>query len=111
MKDTGTKTARNVRQIRTIAETSPKTTPEQWVALANVVDLGGYATAAEALDRSQSAVSYQVTRLQEALGCRLLEVQGRRAVLTPQGEALLARARGFVGQWPQLEVVARMIGP
>ena len=109
MKDTGIKTGRNVRQIRTIAETAPKTTPDQWVALANVVDHGGYATAAEALDRSQSAVSYQVTRLQEALGCRLLEVQGRRAVLTPQGEALLARARGLLGEWRALEEFARSL--
>jgi DNA-binding transcriptional LysR family regulator len=109
MKHPGIKTARNDRQIRTIVETSPRTTPDQWVALAGVVDLGGYATAAEALDRSQSAVSYQVTRLQEALGCRLLEVQGRRAVLTPQGEALLARARGLLGEWRALEEFARSL--
>jgi DNA-binding transcriptional LysR family regulator len=109
MKYKGLKTGRNVRQIRTIVEASPKTTPDQWVALAGVVDLGGYATAAEALDRSQSAVSYQVTRLQEALGCRLLEVQGRRAVLTPQGEALLARARGLLGEWRALEEFARSL--
>jgi DNA-binding transcriptional LysR family regulator len=74
-----------------------------------VIDLGGYANAAEALDRSQSAVSYQVTRLQEALGCRLLEVQGRRAVLTPQGEALLARARGLLGEWRALEEFAHSL--
>src|SRR6202453_4970790 len=109
MKDKVTKTGRNVRQIRTIGEASPKTTPGQGVAPAKVVDLGGYATAAEALDRSQSAVSYQITRLQEALGCRLLEVQGRRAVLTPQGEALLALARGLLGEWRALEEFARSL--
>jgi DNA-binding transcriptional LysR family regulator len=98
-----------VRQIRTIIEASPETTPDQWVALASVVDLGGYASAAEALDRSQSAVSYQVTRLQEVLGCRLLEVKGRRAVLTPQGETLLARARGLLGEWRALEEFARSL--
>jgi len=106
MKYKGIKTANNVQQIRTISEISPKTTPDQWIALANVVDLGGYAMAAEALDRSQSAVSYQVTRLQDALGCRLLEVKGRRAVLTAQGEALLARARGLLGEWRALEEFA-----
>ncbi len=106
MKYKGIKTANNVREIRTISEISPKTTPDQWIALANVVDLGGYAMAAEALDRSQSAVSYQVTRLQDALGCRLLEVKGRRAVLTAQGEALLARARGLLGEWRALEEFA-----
>lgn len=106
MKDTDIKTAGNVRQIRKIAETSPKTSPDQWVALAGVVDLGGYAAAAEALDRSPSAVSYQITHLQEALGCRLLEVQGRRAVLTPQGKALLARARGLLREWRALDEFA-----
>jgi len=78
MKDKGMKPVRNVREIRKISEISPKTAPDQWVALANVIDLGGYAAAAEALDRSQSAVSYQVTRLQEALGCRLLFTTRRR---------------------------------
>jgi DNA-binding transcriptional LysR family regulator len=109
MKDKGIKTAENNRQIRKIVEAAPKTTPDQWIALANVVDLGGYATAAEALDRSQSAVSYQVTRLQEALGCRLLEVKGRRAVLTPQGQALLGRARGLLREWRALEEFAQSL--
>src|SRR6202453_2729140 len=105
MKDKHSKLVDNVRQIRTITEISPKTTPDQWVALAAVVDLGGYASAAEALDRSQSAVSYQVTRLQEVLQCRLLEVRGRRAVLTAHGETLLARARGLLEEWRALEAV------
>jgi DNA-binding transcriptional LysR family regulator len=84
----------------------PKTSPEQWAAVAAVVDHAGYAGAAEALDRSQSAVSYQVARLQEALGCRVLEVRGRRAVLTAHGEVLLQRARSLLGEWRALEVFA-----
>jgi DNA-binding transcriptional LysR family regulator len=109
MKDKGIKSAKDVRIIRKISEISLRTAPDQWVALANVVDLGGYAAAAEALDRSQSAVSYQVTRLQEALGCRLLEVRGRRSALTPQGEVLLARARGLLAEWRSLEEFARSL--
>jgi DNA-binding transcriptional LysR family regulator len=109
MKDKDLKTVQNVRQIRKIAEKPPKTTPDQWVALAGVVDLGGYAAAAEALDRSPSAVSYQITHLQQALGCRLLEVQGRRAVLTPQGRVLLARARGLLAEWRALDEFARSL--
>ena len=109
MKDKYLKSAHNIRKIRTIREILPKTTPDQWVALASVVDLGGYAAAAEALDRSQSSVSYQVTRLQKALGCRLLEVRGRRAVLTAQGEALLARARGLLAQCRALEEFAKSL--
>ena len=101
------KAAHNDRFFRTsTAGDRPKTTPDQWVALAAVVDQGGYASAAESLDRSQSAVSYQLTRLQETLGCRLLNVQGRRAVLTAQGEALLARARTLLDEWRALEQLA-----
>lgn len=87
----------------------PKTSADQWVALAAVVDNGGYAGAAEALDRSQSAVSYQVSQLQRALGCRLLELQGRRAVLSTQGEVLLARARDLLEQWHALENYAHSL--
>ena len=103
------KTGRMIRKIRTIAHTAPRTTADQWVALAAVVDEGGYATAAEALDRSQSAVSYQVTRLQQALRCRLLEVRRRRVVLTAQGEVLLARARGLLEEWRALETFAQSL--
>lgn len=92
-----------------VPDPHPRTSPEQWLALAAVVDRGGYLNAAEALDRSPSAISYQVTRLQESLGCRLLEVRGRRAVLTPRGETLLARARGLLDEWRALETFARSL--
>jgi DNA-binding transcriptional LysR family regulator len=107
---TDMKTARNVRNIRTHALSGVETTPDQWVALAAVVDRGGYAAAAEALDRSQSAVSYQVTRLQETLGIELLGIKGRRTALTAHGEALLTRARGLLQQWRALEAFARTLG-
>jgi DNA-binding transcriptional LysR family regulator len=38
-------------------------------------------------------VSYAVARLQESLGLPLLEVAGRKSVLTPHGRTLLMRAR------------------
>jgi DNA-binding transcriptional LysR family regulator len=84
----------------------PRTSPDQWVALAAVVDHGNYQGAAEALHRSASTLNYQVQRLQEALGVALLEVQGRRAVLTPHGETLLKRARGLLGELDSLEALA-----
>jgi DNA-binding transcriptional LysR family regulator len=84
----------------------PRTSPDQWLALAAVVDHGGYGGAAEALHRSASALNYQVQRLQEQLGVRLLEVRGRRAVLTPHGEVLLKRARGLLGELDALEAFA-----
>ncbi len=71
----------------------PRTTLEQWWVLQAIVEQGGFAQAATALHRSQSAISYAVARLREQLGVELLAPEGRRMVLTPVGEALLRDAR------------------
>jgi DNA-binding transcriptional LysR family regulator len=86
-----------------------KTTLEQWAVLASVVDEGGFAQAANVLHRSQSAVSYAVGRLQEALGLPLLELDGRKSVLTPHGKTLLGRARPLLRDLDTLEAVARSL--
>src|SRR5579872_3485711 len=87
----------------------PKTTLEQWAVLAAVVDAGGFAQAAAELHRSQSAVSYAIARLQESLGLALLNIEGRKSVLTPEGESLLARSRGIVKEFDTLELLARSL--
>jgi DNA-binding transcriptional LysR family regulator len=84
----------------------PRTSLEQWAVLATVIDRGGFAQAAQALYRSQSAISYAVARLQESVGVALLSIQGRRAVLTPHGETLLRRARPLLQELATLEEVA-----
>jgi DNA-binding transcriptional LysR family regulator len=84
-----------------------KTTLEQWAVLAAVVDRGGFAQAAQVLHRSQSAVSYAVARLQEALDVPLLAIEGRKAVLTPHGQTLLKRARVLLRDLDTLERLAR----
>jgi len=58
-----------------------------------VVESGGVTRAAAALGVSQAAASQQIKRLEEALDCRLFERVGRRLVLGPAGERLLAQAR------------------
>jgi DNA-binding transcriptional LysR family regulator len=83
-----------------------KTTLEQWAVLAAVVDEGGFAQAALALNRSQSAVSYSIARLQESLDLPLLAVEGRKSVLTPHGQTLLARGRALVKELDTLEQLA-----
>lgn len=83
-----------------------KTTLEQWAVLAAVVDEGGFAQAALALNRSQSAVSYSIARLQESLDLPLLTVEGRKSVLTPHGQTLLARGRALVKDLETLELLA-----
>lgn len=86
--------------------TLPKTSLEQWAVLAAVVDEGGFAAAAEALDRSQSAVSYAVQQLQAAVPVALTEHKGRRTVLTEAGATLLRRARAVLAELDGLEAVA-----
>ncbi len=83
-----------------------KTTLEQWAVLAAVVDHGGFAQAAAVLNRSQSAVSYSIARLQESLDVPLLVGEGRKSVLTSHGETLLKRARELLNQMNVLEFMA-----
>jgi DNA-binding transcriptional LysR family regulator len=87
----------------------PKTTLEQWAVLAAVVDEGGFAPAALSLNRSQSAISYSIARLQESLDLALLVVEGRKSVLTPHGRTLLARGRALVKELDTLEALARSL--
>src|SRR5882757_6929940 len=86
-----------------------RTSLEQWAVLAAVVDEGGYAQAAAALHRSQSAVSYAVGRLQEEVDVPLLAIEGRKAGLTPHGQTLLQRARGLLRDMNTLELLARSL--
>lgn len=83
-----------------------KVTLEQWQALLAVVDEGGYAKAAEALDKSQSAVSYAIQQLEEKLGVRVFELQGRRAGLTASGKLLYRRASQLLNSAQALEAAA-----
>ncbi|HEY3982739.1 LysR family transcriptional regulator [Cedecea sp.] len=80
-----------------------KTTLEQWVLLDRVIELGSFAKAAEATFRSQSSVSYNLSLLQERLGVALLKTEGRRAVLTPEGELLLTQVRPLLKSFHYVE--------
>lgn len=88
---------------------TPRTTLAQWRALQAVVDEGSFAAAAEALGRSQSSVSYAVSRLEELTGVKLLRLVGRRAELTEAGETLLRGARQLLAETAELEGLAGML--
>lgn len=62
-------------------------------AFVTVIDLGGYTRAADALGRTQPAVSLQMKRLEELLDAKLLTHEGRELKLTEEGEALAVYAR------------------
>lgn len=84
----------------------PNTSLEHWAVLCAVVDHGSFEAAAEALNRSQSSISYSLRRLQERLPVALLETRGRRAELTAAGERLLRHARGLLESAAHLEALA-----
>lgn len=84
----------------------PKSTMEQWRILQAVVDAGGYAQAAELLNKSQSSLNHAVSKLQSQLGIELLQVIGRKAFLTPTGEVMLRRSRLLTQQIEDLEQIA-----
>jgi DNA-binding transcriptional LysR family regulator len=61
-----------------------------------VADTGGMTKAAVVLNLTQAAVSQQVKRLEDTLGCQLFERDRRGFRLTSSGERLLARARRLI---------------
>lgn len=67
--------------------------PDLLRAFIAVAETGGFSAAAERLLRGQSAVSLQIKRLEERLGCRLFDRTSRRVSLTVQGERALEHAR------------------
>jgi DNA-binding transcriptional LysR family regulator len=87
----------------------PKSTLEQWRILQAVVDAGGYAQAADLLNKSQSSLNHAVAKLQNQLGVELLQVIGRKAFLTPAGEVMLRRSRLLTQQIEDLELLAANI--
>lgn len=67
--------------------------PEVLQSFVRGVELGSFARAAEQLNRSTSAVSAHLKRLEEQAGRPLLRRAGRGLVLTEAGEVLLGYAR------------------
>ena len=84
----------------------PRITLDQWNALAAVVEAGGYAQASERLHRTQSTVTYTIKKLEELLGVKVFELQGRKAVLTPTGQVLYRRGKALVEEAGRVERVA-----
>lgn len=85
---------------------APRISLEQWLAFKEVVDRGSYAAAAEALNKSQSSVSYAIQRLNEQLPSPVLELNGRKAELTDIGQVLYRHADQLLQQAAHAETIA-----
>jgi len=66
---------------------------DQLRALLAVAETGGFTAAASRINRTQSAVSQKIARLEEQLGWKVFERNSRGLRLTPRGEGLLEGAR------------------
>ncbi|MBX3610416.1 MAG: LysR family transcriptional regulator [Hydrogenophaga sp.] len=91
-------------------------------AFQKVVDEGGFAAAARALDASPAVVTRLVADLEEHLGTRLLHRTTRRVALTEAGEVYLERVRQILvdleeasalvsSQTQELAGVLRLLAP
>lgn len=76
---------------------------DEMLVLTRVLELGSLSAAARALNRTPSAVSKLVNRLEERLGTRLLQRNTRKLVATVEGRLFAERAREILADLKELE--------
>jgi len=87
----------------------PNISLEQWLAFKTVVDEGSFAKAAEALNKSQSTISYAIAKLEEQLPTAVLKITGRKAGLTDEGKVLYRRATQLLQLAEEIEQTAECL--
>lgn len=87
-----------------------KTTLEQWLTLFEIDKAGSIQAAATALNKSHTTLIYTIRKLESQLGMAVLKIEGRRAVLTDDGKALLRRAQTMIEQAKMLEDIGTQLG-
>src|SRR5450830_628729 len=70
--------------------------PELLQAFIAIADQGSFTRAASALNRTQSAVSMQIKRLEERIGAELFHRNTATVTLSATGENLLGYARRII---------------
>jgi DNA-binding transcriptional LysR family regulator len=71
-----------------------------------LVEEGSFAKASERLHKAQSAVSYQVKKLEQHLGVSLFNRDKYRAELTPEGKIILIEGQRLLAQLANIEHLA-----
>ncbi|CAN5185855.1 hypothetical protein BH18ACT5_BH18ACT5_16720 [soil metagenome] len=85
--------------------------PKRLRFLREVAERGTVTAAADALAYTPSAISQQLAVLEEEVGAKLLERQGRNVVLTPAGEVLLSHTPAIFDALERaITAVARVSG-
>ena len=66
----------------------------------SIAETGTFSHAADTVGRTQSALSLQIKKLEDGLGCQLFDRSGRKVKLTDQGEIFLGYAKRIIQlQW------------
>jgi DNA-binding transcriptional LysR family regulator len=78
--------------------------------LNTIVEQGSFTAAAKVLHRAQSAVSYQIRKLENNLNLTLFDRSEYRAVLTAEGKAILSEGKRLLTQAENIELLARQLG-
>lgn len=86
-----------------------KTTLDQWLTLYEIDRAGSIQAASIRLNKSHTTLIYAVKKLEEQLGVSLVQVKGRRAVLTDDGKVLLRRADSMLEQARELEQISTQL--
>lgn len=83
-----------------------KITLEQWRMFIAVVEYGGFNQAAQGVHKSQSSIHTAVNKIEQVLGLKLFQVEGRRTQLTEGGELMLRRANDLLAEAERVESIA-----
>ena len=78
---------------------------DQFVVMDAVVRLGSFNAASKALNRVQSAVSYNIKTLEQELGVELFSREGYKPSLTAAGEAIYDKARKLLMDVEEIEML------
>lgn len=86
-----------------------KTTLDQWLTLSEIDKAGSIQAAAVVLNKSHTTLIYAIKKLEDQLGVSLVQIKGRRAVLTDDGKSLLRRAQSMIEQAQALEEISTQL--
>lgn len=86
-----------------------KTTLDQWQTLFEIDRAGSIQAAALQLNKSHTTLIYALRKLEGQLGVSLVRVEGRKAVLSEDGKALLRRASSMLEQARELELISEQL--
>jgi DNA-binding transcriptional LysR family regulator len=82
-------------------------TLDQIITLDNIVKYGSFKMASQKMFKSQPSLSMAIKKLEDEYGIQLFDRDGYRPILTKEGEAFYAKAQILIGQYYELETLAK----